>query len=462
MTGAYATVTRLLPATDTPQLQNLTEANLQLRLRWRDTAQVYGDVSWVYARGGYYVDNDGSGQRTGIANHDVGVVRPGAFVSELYGLWQTTEKWSLTLGKKRVVWGPGLAWNPTDLLNPPKDPTDPTQQRAGSWLARLEGQFDRMSLSLVGAAKTTRQYGGVPSGLIWYPDNQPAQSYDANGNLLADGRDAQAHFALAARAYALVADADVQVFGYLTHLYNDAFRYKPRFGASFSRVFGNAVELHAELLGQTGSARTYFDATCTADLAAMLGCVGSGKSPVGTTALQDNGVRWKGLLGARYQFGEAASVSAEYYFNTEGYTPAEFKAFAGALALRQQASLQGLAIPSGLLGNFGPQTSDPGTPQKFAFEPLRRHYLFLTYLHPQLADDFTINAVVIVGLEDLSGQLAPQLTWSAQQWLNLSVGAFVTLPGPASLRTTAGQTSVSEYGLQPALGRFFAAARVFF
>jgi hypothetical protein len=38
----------------------------------------------------------------------------------------------------------------------------------------------------------------------------------------------------------------------------------------------------------------------------------------------------------------------------------------------------------------------------------------------------------------------------------------VTLPGPASLRTTAGQTSVSEYGLQPALGRVFAAARVFF
>lgn len=461
-TGAYARVTGLLPSTDVPQLQNLTEANLQLRMRWRDKAQVYGDVSWVYARGGYYVDNDGTGQRTSIPNHDVASMRPGAFVSELYGLWQPTERWSLTLGKKRVVWGPGLAWNPTDLLNPPKDPTDPTQQRAGSWLARVEGQYDLFSVSFVGAAKTTRQYGGIPSGLIWYPDNQPALAYDAAGQRVQDGRDGEPHFALAARAYTLINNSDVQVFGYLTHLYNDAFRYQPRFGASFSRVFGDAIELHAEVLGQQGSSRVYFDGSCTQSLTAALGCVGSGKAVAANTQLDSAALRWKALFGARYQFGEAASVSAEYFLNTEGYTAREFGALAGALRLRQQAALQGMSIPAGALGSFGQQQSDPGTPQKFAFEPLRRHYLFLTYLHPQLADDFTINTVVIVGLEDLSGQLAPQLIWSAQQWLNLSVGAFVTLPGPSQLRTQVGNVRVSEYGLQPALGRVFAAVRLFF
>ncbi|MEY3014412.1 MAG: hypothetical protein RIT45_3147 [Pseudomonadota bacterium] len=445
-TGGYASVAHLLPADDTPHLSNLTEANLLLTLDWGDVARVVGDLSWVWGRGAYFYADDGSAGRLRIASHDVPAAQSGTFVSELYGLFRFGEHWNLTLGKKRVVWGTGLAWNPTDLLNPPKDPTDPTQQRTGSWLARVEGQYERVSFSLVGAAKATAQLGGMPSRWLWNPaDDTP-------------------EYVVGARVYALVADTDLSLFGFFGNRFNDVFEDKPRLGAAFSRVVGDSFEVHGEALLQRGSSRLYLDRSCTADLAAAAGCVAAGKDVAAHSRLDDERLRAKTLVGLRYQFGAAASVSVEYLYNQEGYDAGEFSAFAGAMALRKSAAQAGLTLPAGALpGMPGATSTDQGgTPQKFAFEPLRRHYLFVTYLHPQLADDFTITTVLLLGLEDGSGQLAPQLTWSARQWLNLSVGAFVTLPGLPGLGVTTRYGEVREFQLQPSVWRAFFAARAFF
>ena len=105
-----------------------------------------------------------------------------------------------------------------DLLNPPKDPTDPSLQRAGAWLARVELPTERFTVSLVAAARVLEEYGGVPSRLAVYP------SYDPRD-------DGQVHVAGAARIYALVADTDVNVEYVFTNLYNDAFRNKSRVGS---------------------------------------------------------------------------------------------------------------------------------------------------------------------------------------------------------------------------------------
>ncbi len=465
----YASVARLLPADDAPQLSNLSEANLQLRLEIGERARVYTDLSLVWAKAGLTYGAGAEGERVRLPAHDIAAFRPGSFVSELYGLLHFGEHWNLTLGKKRVVWGPGLAWNPTDLFNPPKDPTDPTQQRAGSWLTRMEGQFERWTLSVLVAAKTTRQLGGVPAGLVYYPDDMPAPAFNSAGQPMDDGRDDEPHFAAGARVYGLVADTDVQLFAFYSHLYQDVFRHKPRLGAAVSRVVGDAFVVQGEALLQRGSARMLFNAACLRDFGAAAGCASAGTPVASAEQRDDSGLRLKALLGLRYQFGEAASVSAEYFVNTEGYDQAQFNALAAALRLRRDAVRAGLPMASGgLPGMPGASAgADPGTPQKFAFEPLRRHYLFLSYMHPQLADDFTIQAVAILGLEDLSGQLAPQLLWSARQWLTLSVGAFITLPGRASLgaQPLLGQPSaegVTEYTLQPNVWRAFFAARAFF
>ncbi len=40
-------------------------------------------------------------------------------------------------GKRRMAWGTGFFHNPTDFINPPKDPTQPEEQRQGVWSAHL-------------------------------------------------------------------------------------------------------------------------------------------------------------------------------------------------------------------------------------------------------------------------------------------------------------------------------------
>ncbi|MBM4344253.1 MAG: hypothetical protein FJ100_12865 [Deltaproteobacteria bacterium] len=445
-TGGYASVARLMPSHDVPHLQNLTEGNVQLKLDWGGgRAQAYTDVSLVWQRGWMFWGKGTDGSRTRLADHDVPNLHPAAIVAEGYVLGNLGDRLNVTVGKKRVLWGPALAWNPSDLINPPKDPTDPTLQRAGPWLARVELPLDTWTFSAVAAAKTTLQYGGLPAGLVTYPD------------FMAPKPDAAAHWTVAARVYKLAAETDINAMVYLSNLYNDAFQDKLRAAVTMSRVFLDSVEVHVEVLGQRGSARLYAEGDCVADLAAAIACVATKRMPVGYSKVHDDDLRIKALAGVRWQFGENAALSAEYLYNGDGLNQWQYRNLVQGLSLAQ-------SLPAGAPLPFavGAQAADPGTPQKFAFEPLRRHYLFLTYLHPQLADDFTINAVVIAGLADLSGQLVPQLTWSAREWLNVTAGAFVTLPGFESLGVQAAGRTWTEYGMQPVAWRAFVAARAFF
>lgn len=43
-----------------------------------------------------------------------------------------------TLGKRRIVWGTGLSYNPSDFINPPKDPLNPQLEKRGVYSAMLE------------------------------------------------------------------------------------------------------------------------------------------------------------------------------------------------------------------------------------------------------------------------------------------------------------------------------------
>src|SRR5206468_241692 len=96
----------------------------------------YADVSAIAQFGFDYRSADATGleQYTPIKD----AVRPLISLNELYVLQEVTPWLNVMVGKKRLTWGAGQAFNPTDLVNVRKDPTDPTFQRAGAWLARLE------------------------------------------------------------------------------------------------------------------------------------------------------------------------------------------------------------------------------------------------------------------------------------------------------------------------------------
>jgi hypothetical protein len=52
-----------------------------------------------------------------------------------------------TLGKKRIVWGTGLSYNPSDFINPPKDPLNPRLEKRGVYCAMLELFTEALSVT---------------------------------------------------------------------------------------------------------------------------------------------------------------------------------------------------------------------------------------------------------------------------------------------------------------------------
>jgi hypothetical protein len=422
----------LISTADTPRLANLTEGNFQLKLRWGDKGFALADASFFYQGAGDYPGPD----------HDVAAYHSLAVISELYGSYWLTPHANLTLGKKRVVWGPGFVINPTDLLNPPKDPTDPSLQRAGAWLARLEFPYDKVTLSFVGAAQVLSESGGVPTDLLFYP----------SWNRTPPAGDDQTHFAAAARFYALIADTDVNVEYTFTNLYNDAFRKKSRVGLSFSRIVFKALEVHVEALGQLGSARAYVDPACVIDLAAALACGPTGLAPLSKLGSKTPVVR--GLAGARYTFDDESMLGADYALYTDGFDDDQWRAFLRGLAL---ARANGLPTAS-FLGT--PGGAGGGTPQKFTFQPLRRQYLVATYSKPRIKDDFTLNVTLIASLQDLSAQIAPQVVWQIEEWVSVTVQGFIPLP--ALNPTDVDGTAYGEFALAPSDWRALASLRVFY
>ena len=123
-------------------------------------------------------------------------------------------------------------------------------------------------------------------------------------------------------------------------------------------------------------------------------------------------------------------------------------------------SPQQAAALAGALGTGG--GGDPGSPQRFTFEPLRRHYLFLTYSRPRVADDWTLGASAVLNVADLSGQLIPQVTWSAQEWLSLTAAAFVPLPGVDALAAEVAGEPYPEGAMSPTDWRAQLSFRLFF
>ena len=128
----------------------------------------------------------------------------------------------------------------------------------------------------------------------------------------------------------------------------------------------------------------------------------------------------------------------------------------------QQA--KALGVPANRIPNLSPTTSTDGVPERFVFDPQMRHYLFITYNKPQIFDDFTAQLVMIANLQDLSTIWSPSVSWSATQWLTLSVLGFIPAPGLDSLaasRPTGGK-KVTEYGNAPLAWRALLEARIFY
>src|SRR3954466_10089030 len=88
-----------------PGLTELLEGNVQVKLTPHEKVNFYTDTS-LFWQGAWLIQG---GQR------DLPQYRPSVVVSELYADLPLQEHFRLLIGKKRIVWGAGMSFNPTDL-----------------------------------------------------------------------------------------------------------------------------------------------------------------------------------------------------------------------------------------------------------------------------------------------------------------------------------------------------------
>ena len=435
-----------LPVVDTrdvPALTQLVEANVQVRVPLGNQKHfAYADLSMIYQRGGLYYVSDGAGNRTSYPNHDVATLRPAFVPSELYLSLSPKPYFNVLAGKKRITWGSGFAYNPTDLINPPKDPTDPNFQRAGNWLLRLEAPFEHCTLTALAAPQALYNSSGLPYAVLRYPSYAPASGPDT--------RDEHAHYLLAGRLYLLAADTDINVIYYFSNYYQDDFSRKSRFGLSFARYFWTDYELHAEALITRGSPRSFPNHACAA-----LGASCDTQPGFAPGKLDARRVYPRIIVGTRRQFANEALASLEYYYQGDGYTPTEFSD-AVMLMARSQATSAGQSTSDTA------STNAASLPQRYSFNTMRRHYLIGSYNQPRIRDDWTLGVVVIAGLEDWSGLVSPSVAWSSAEWLTLSLVGDVPFHASSGNRAKVAGESYGEYSLMPFDFRVMFEARAFY
>ncbi|MHB8878720.1 MAG: hypothetical protein ACYC8T_33895 [Myxococcaceae bacterium] len=441
----------LMPSGDVARFTELLEVNVQVKQPFLERSFAYGDLSLLTQFAGGYVGLDADGNEVSLSDHDVKTLHPVVSLNELYLSHEVRPWLNLLAGKKRVTWGSGMAHNPTDLLNPPKDPTDPNFQRAGAYLAMAELSTELLAFTLLGSPAVMKQESGIPYQFLAWPGW--------------DRQDEQLHYQLAARAYALVENADVNLMLFYGNRYHDAFENKVRFGASFSRYFFTDYELHLEGLFQAGSARDFVSHDCVVDAAHAIACGLSGRAFVDKPLLDDTTILPRVLVGVRTQFSDESMLSLEYLYQADGYTREQFQDLVSGLDGLAQA--KALGVPVNRLGGAGSllgEGSGDGVPQKFSFEPTQRHYLFLTFQKPKIADDFTVSLVVMDNLQDLSGLVSPSVSWAAKEWLTLSLSGFIPFAGPKALAAVAPSSgrTFTEYSLMPLSYRGLFEARVFY
>lgn len=278
---------------------------------------------------------------------------------------------SLRLGKQRVAWGSGFAWNPTNRLEPAKNPFNTGLEQEGVLAARMDWTPSPWAGLILVAARG---------------DNGPGDRPFAADRLR--------RRTAAVRARFLVKDTDLAV------VVSGGRSQRTLVGLDLGRSVG-PVSLHSELTVMRG-----------AELAPP----------------RDGGTFVRVAAGALHTRGDTA-VSLEYFRNGDGYTDAEKEAWLGALETSaRQARDPGLPGPVRAAAGeaYGAAASLPYA----GGLGLRRHYLQAAWTQSGIRGQWTASVRGVVGLSDGGTAWTPGLSYAPRGDLLLSLDA-VLLAGPA-------------------------------
>ncbi len=305
---------------------------------------------------------------------------------ELFLKFSPTSALDFTLGRAILKWGTGYAYNPTGVIEPrrhPSDPSDRLRQFRGLDLAQVDFYFRASSLTLV-------YLNTLQTRDKWQPAN--------------DHR-------LAMRLSTLFRGFDVSLIGFWEK------SHRGKIGFNFTKVFGEALEIHGEFLGQRGSeAPLHLITTANApDTLFRL-------PPFAPLHEHKHRLFGKYLAGLQYTFGGKGNLAVEYFHNDEGLSGRNWQRFLDYLlfANRQLSNPkwlgpQGHLAAANLLWSTG-VLSTTGSTRDYLFVRLYSSGLASTRISGELNALENLHDASVVVIPTLSvylgHEISAYLRWS--------------------------------------------------
>jgi hypothetical protein len=353
-------------------------------------------------------------------------------VNELYSVFEPVPEFQFVLGKKRILWGSGLAINPTDALNPSKNFLDPTQERRGSWLFLAERVREKNTLSFLFAPRVVEDKNTIPTDIL----------IDGSGSV-------ERWQALSAvRWYQLAGNADLNFMIFRNDRFKDDVESPWMGGASWSQSLlslSKQLEGHAEVLVRRGSPRPDAGLRARND---------------------DNSLYYSFLYGHRYDFENESALIVEFFRQSDGDARTDLrKRLEGSMAAYRALVLgRGTGNPSsdarsgatsdavaGSTSAAAAQSEAPRTVSALS----QQNYLFVNWQRYKFNDDLFLSWSVVHNLHDGAGYLGPILQWTPTQSSSVTLTAntdYALLPDTGVLVQGAGR--VRESDLNPVKFRF--------
>ncbi len=319
------------------------------------------------AFGGFAVKASAYVEKQSGKNDDTRVTFRQAFAE-----YKTETGFLVRVGRQKTAWGSGFVWNPTDRIEPPKSPANPSTEQPGIDAARLDiSPTDWASLTLV-AGRGEVTLTDLPGSLA---------------------RKSDPEWTGAVRARLLVRNTDI-AFTYLAGTQREGL-----FGLDLGRTWG-AIALHAESALYRGSE---IDRTRNGDSFLRV-ATGALWSPGGST------------------------LSVEYFFNGEGMDDAQFSAYTGRLGRNLAiANSPNLGAPVRAAA-FAAWSLDAAVPFGGNLG-LRRHYASIAFNRREIATDLSLNLRTVIGLSDRGLIFTPGLAYAPSRNVQMSLD-LVLLLGP--------------------------------
>jgi hypothetical protein len=305
-------------------------------------------------------------------------------------------------GKKRESWSVGNIFYPVDIINPPRNPLDPSKSREGVYLTAIELPFGTSSL-----------------GLTYFPRVEfgPDDKHGIPGRIDFDDG------GLGVRSYFFIRETDISFVYYRAE--RTPSLMKDYYGLTVNRFFGY-LGAYIEVLGHEGRDR---EVVRTDSIGVHYFPDDDERAELGRS---DRDVYVDFSVGADYTFSDNTRIGLEYLHSAEGYDDDEFGRLQDFFAYAE-------LVPPWYAG-------DPGARRQKGTEVLqdriRRNYLGVSFDRPHTRDDFFPRLNAVVSLDDGSFAMNGLLEYRFEEDTSLKL-VLTRLVGD----------SHTEFGLRPGRGR---------